>query len=233
MKIKIAGVVFDVKHIYPYAERAAKDYFTDEIADFAIEITKEQIARAGEKSKDFSPAYNEWLEIHRQICRYFEERDGIMMHGAVISYNGAAYMFTAPSGTGKTTHVMQWKKLCGDRVEIINGDKPIIRFMDGEYFVYGTPWCGKERFNINTRMKLCGIALLSRAEENRIERVDPAEYLNRLISQIYFHKTPECVSNTLDFADKMLKSVPVYSLQCNIGVEAAEVARRAMTEHSN
>ncbi len=231
MKIKVAGVVFDIKNMYPYAERAAKDYLTDEQADCLIEITEEQIAKAGEKSPDFSPVYNEWLEIHRQVCRYFEERDGIMMHGAVISYEGAAYMFTAPSGTGKTTHVKQWQKLCGNKVGIINGDKPIIRLIDGKYFAYGTPWCGKEHFNENTCLPLRGIAILSRAEENSIERVDAAKCLKQLLNQVYIHKTPECVANTLDFIDKMFAAVPIYSLKCNISVEAAELARHVMVRN--
>lgn len=228
VRIKIADTVFDVQNIYPYAEKAAAGYITENEPDSIIAIEKETIEAKRASSPGFSPAYTEWLEIYRAICIYFEERDGIMMHGAVIGYEGNAYMFTAPSGTGKTTHIMQWKACFGDKVSIINGDKPIIRFINGQYIVYGTPWCGKERYNVNTKMPLKGIAILSRANENTISRVEPASVLPALLRQVYIHKSVRCASNAMDFIDKMFTSVPIYSLKCNISTDAANTAHNAM-----
>lgn len=230
LRIKIADFVFEVANIYPYSEKAASKYASDEAPDFSFSISPETIERQRERlgSAAFSPEYTEWLEIYRAIAAFIEKRDGILMHGAVIGFDGNAYMFTAPSGTGKTTHIMQWKKLYGDRVSVINGDKPIIRNIDGQFFAYGTPWCGKELLNVNTKAPLKGIALVSRAAENSIERVDAGKHLPFLLKQVYLHRDTVCLSNAMDFLDRMLTEVPVYELRCNISTDAASVASKLM-----
>lgn len=233
MRIKIADFVFDVANIYSYSEKVSCGYLSDEAPDFSFSISPETIARQRERlgSAAFSPEYTEWLEIYRVISAFTEKRDGIMMHGAVIELDGSAYMFTAPSGTGKTTHIMQWKKLYGDRVSVINGDKPIIRNIDGQFIAYGTPWCGKERLNVNTKAPLKGIALVSRAAENSIERVDAGKHLPFLLKQVYLHRDAKCLSNAMDFLDKMLSAVPVYDLKCNISTDAALVSSSLMCSY--
>ena len=231
MRIKIADYVFEISPHYEYSLKAAQGYKTDEESVYSIDIDKEYIIKKHEENENsLSPAYTEWLEIYREISAYIEEHDGILMHGAVIGFDGGAYMFTAPSGTGKTTHIAQWQKLYGDRMYVINGDKPILRNIDGTFYAYGTPWCGKEHLNMNTKAPLKGIAILSRASENSIERVDAGKYLPTLFKQIYFHNNALCISNAMDFLDKMLSSVPLYSLRCNISTDAAKVACEAMTD---
>ena len=232
LRIKIADYIFEIDPHYEYSLKAAEGYHTDEKPDHYIDIDKEYIIKKHEENENsFSPAYTEWLEIYREISAYIEEHDGILMHGAVIGFEGAAYMFTAPSGTGKTTHISQWKKLYGDKVTVINGDKPIIRNIDGTFYVYGTPWCGKEHLNENTKAPLKGIAIVSRDAENSVERIDASKYLPVLFRQIYFHNTANCISNAMDFLDKMLTQVPLYSLKCNISTDAARVACEAMTKN--
>lgn len=215
---------------YPYSEAAAKDYLTNDSPDYSFSIDIDSIMKRPRPGGEvFSPAHTEWLEIYRDICAYIEKRDGILMHGAVIEYEGRGYMFTAPSGTGKTTHINQWRRLFGGSVTVVNGDKPIIRLEDGQFFVYGTPWSGKENLNTNTRTPLCGIAVLSRAAENSIEKIDDvSKYLPMLLRQVYIHRDPECASNVMDFLDKMLSRVPLYSLKCNISTDAARIAYEKM-----
>ena len=174
--------------------------------------------------------YVEFLEIYRMICDFVVANGGMLMHGAVIKYDSAAYMFTAPSGTGKTTHIRQWKELYGDKVQIINGDKPLIRYLDGEFIAYGTPWCGKEHYNVNTKAPLKGIVLLSRGEENSIEAINPEKLNKFLLKQVYMPKSREGILNTLDFADKLFTTVPLYSLKCNISTDAARVACESITK---
>lgn len=232
MKIKVADFVFEVNNIYSYAEKASAKYLSDEEADFSFSVAPETIAEkcnlAKERGERCHPGYTEWLEIHRAIAAFLEKRDGILMHGAAICACGGAYIFTAPSGTGKTTHISRWLKLYGENVFVLNGDKPLIRHIDDSFIVYGTPWCGKERLGANTKAPLKGIALLSRADENSIEAVNAGDYLSPIMRQVYFHREGECISNVMDFLDKMLSSVPVYSLKCNISDDAARVAAKLM-----
>lgn len=230
MRIKVADFVFEIHNKYQYSEKFVCDYLTDEAPDYVIELTDEELKIAQEKALNNSPVhYLEFLEIYRKISDYITGIDGILMHGAVISFDDGAYMFTAPSGTGKTTHIRQWKKLYGDRVGIVNGDKPIIRHIEGEFYAYGTPWCGKEHLNSNTRLPLKGIVLLSRGEKNEIERLPSDSFNKFLFRQIYMPASSPLVAKALEFADKLFTTVPLYSLKCNISTDAARVACEAIT----
>lgn len=231
LRIKVADFVFEINNLYPYCEQFLTDYITEDKPHCHITITPEILAKRKKKLKGNYPLhYVEYLEIYRFICDYLVANGGMLMHGAVIEYNGEAYMFTAPSGTGKTTHILQWKNLYGNSVHIINGDKPLIRCIDGEFIVYGTPWCGKEHYNRNTKAPLKGIVLLSRGEENSIERISPDKFNEFLLKQVYMPKSPEGVMQSLDFADRLFSSVPLYSLKCNISTDAARVACEALTK---
>ncbi len=220
MKIEVAGFVFDINNKYSYSEKFMKNYLSEKAADYSFGIEEETLFKSSGYAEGHSLPYLEYLECYREICNFICDRDGIMMHGAVIEFDNKAYMFTAPSGTGKTTHIKLWKKVYGDRVKIINGDKPLIRHINGEFIVYGTPWSGKEHFNRNASAPLGGIILLSRGEENSIEKL-PCDTFNKfLFKQIYMPQKPSAVSRVLDFADNMFSSVPLYHLYCNISEEA-------------
>lgn len=231
MRIKVADFVFEIKNRYPYCEQFVKAYLSEEEPDCFIEIASEVLEKRKAKLRDNYPLhYIEYLEIYRRICDYVISHGGILMHGAVIEYNSKAYMFTAPSGTGKTTHIRQWKKLYGDKVKIVNGDKPLVRYINGEFIAYGTPWCGKEHYNRNVKAPLCGIVLLSRGEENSIERINPEEFNAFLLRQIYMPKNSDGIASTLEFASQLFSQVPLYSLKCNISPDAARVACEGITK---
>ncbi len=230
MRIKVADFVFEIDNKFEYLEKLVSEYYTDEEPDCHISLDLDFLKDKQSESPEHSLAYLEYLEVYRKICHFIINHDGILMHGAVIGVDSAAYMFTAPSGTGKTTHITQWKKLYGDDICIINGDKPIIRRIDGEFIVYGTPWCGKEHFNTNTKAPLKGIVLLSRAAENSISVVDGSMFNAFLVKQVYLPKTLPERLKTLDFIDEMFSSIPLYSLKCNISTDAAKVARDGLTQ---
>ena len=105
----------------------------------------------------------ESIVVHRKISEAMLNFNIILLHGAAIAVGNRCYVFTAPSGTGKTTHVKKWlKKIPGSF--IVNGDKPYIDVK--KKLVYGSPWCGKEGMNTNTSIPLCGIISLERGEMN-------------------------------------------------------------------
>ncbi len=231
MRIKVADFVFEINNRYPYCERFTGKYLTEEEPDCRIEIPLEVLKKRQAKlSSDYPLHYIEFLEIYRVICDYVVANGGMLMHGAVIEYEDKAYMFTAPSGTGKTTHIKLWKRLYGDKVHVINGDKPLMRFIDGEYMVYGTPWCGKEHYNRNVKAPLRGIVLVSRGEENSIEQISPDKFNAFLLKQVYMPKSREGVLKSLDFADRLFSAVPLYSLKCNMSLDAARVACEGITK---
>ena len=126
----------------------------------------------------------------------------------------------APSGTGKTTHILNWKKLYPETI-IINGDKPLIN--TETYIVYGTPWCGKEGYNTNTSASLSGIIAIERGEENHIESITFQEMLPVLLQQTYIPKKRELALRAYSLIG-CFKEIPCYKLTCNMEEESAWVA---------
>lgn len=232
MRIRIADFVIDVKNKYEYVEAFCRNYLTDdENVDFSVECTAEEIAYEGTKAEEgFSSDALECLAVYRKICTEIVDRGAFLMHSAVIEVDGDAYAFLAKSGTGKSTHIVLWRKTIGESVKIINGDKPIYRYIDGDLFVYGTPWCGKEGWNRNARARLKAICYIERAEQNSIEKITPAQSVLRAMKQVFIPYESEKASKTLDLVDKMLIDKQSWLLKCNISSEAAELAYNTMKE---
>lgn len=232
-KIKVAGITISVKGISEYLKEYCRDYIVDEKeAEFQIAISEEDISRErrySENNKN-SDAYIEIIVLLRKIADTLPEKNRFLMHGAVVEWNEKGYMFTAPSGTGKTTHIQLWKKFIGEEVRIINGDKPILEIGEQEVLAYGTPWAGKERFQQNKSVSLKKICFLRQGTVNRMRRLEPKEALKLLIIQIYFTTESQKAGKTLELFNELLKRIPVYELTCNISQEAAEYSFQNLTE---
>ena len=133
-----------------------------------------------------------------------------------------AWLFTAPSGTGKTTTYNLWlNNIPGSYV--VNGDKPLIHIGD-ECTVYGTPWAGKEGMNRNVGVKLCGIVFLKRGLENHIEKVPMTQILPVLIQQSYRPKEKKELEKTLELVRTPWKEDPYVSAVMQYDPEAAFAA---------
>ena len=168
---------------------------------------------------DYSDSYLETLAVYRKIVTQMLDFNTFLMHGAVVAVGDKAWLFTAPSGTGKTTHVNLWlNNIPGSYV--VNGDKPLIHVGD-ECTVYGTPWAGKEGMNRNIGVKLCGIVVLNRGAENHIEKVPMTQILPVLIQQSYRPNQKEEVEKTLSLLSRLGKKIPMYQLYCNMDSDAA------------
>ena len=247
-KIKIADFVVEIDNKYSYLEKqCAKYVYEGEDVDFCASCTEEDIdnedkiaqddpdvlACLNSMSTENRRGYLESICVYRALCLQLPERSAFIMHAAVIEVDGQAYAFTAKSGTGKSTHISLWKKLLGDRVQVVNGDKPIIRLDNGVFYAYGTPWCGKEGWNRNVRAPLKGLCFLERAVENRIEKFDLGEAASRIMKQILIPKDAMGAINTFELVDKMINNVDCWLLGCNISIEAAEKAYNAMSGGKN
>lgn len=177
----------------------------------------------------YSPQYLETLAALRKIADFMPEKDCFLMHGAVVAWKNQGYLFTAPSGTGKSTQLALWKKYLGDQAEVINGDKPILKVTEDEVWVYGTPWAGKEQWQVNKKVALKGICFLERGEKNSIQKIDSFSALPFLMRQVYFTDAPQSAGKTMELLDQMLKIVPLYKMKCDISKEAFECSFGAMT----
>lgn len=151
---------------------------------------------------------------------------GAVLHGSAIAYEGQGIIFSATSGTGKSTHTGLWKEKYGDAVTIINDDKPAICFQEDKPYVFGTPWSGKTDLNTNVSVALSAIVFIKRDEHNFIERLNIRDSIIQLTSQIYRPYYDVALGEkTLDFTERMIHTVPVYCLHCTISQEAVEVVK--------
>lgn len=182
-----------------------------------------------ENPDGFPDAYIESLALYQNIAELLLARDVMQFHCSALEMDGRAYLFTAPSGTGKSTHVRLWRQVFGARVTVINDDKPLVRLQkDGSWRVYGTPYGGKHNLQTNTSQTLCGIVMLERGAENKIERVTPQDAYVTLMAQTYHSiQTPERILHAMDLVGS-LANLPVFRLQCNISQQAVQVAYEAL-----
>ena len=133
-------------------------------------------------------------------------------------------MFTALSGTGKSTHTRNWRRLFGDRVTMINDDKPIIRKIDGKFYVCGTPWMGKSEIGCNRIAPVKAIYVLRRGDENHAEKVSPGTVLKELLEATLLPKTRENMGKLLNLFNDLFGSVDLFLLTCNKELDEAQAA---------
>lgn len=228
-QVEMAGLVIEVNCRYDFTERYCRDYLTDRKADFSVLVNEEEIEQEIAVSPySPQPAYAESICVYRAIANQLPLYNRTVFHGAVISYGGDGYLFTAPSGTGKTTHIRLWQQYV-DGVEIVNGDKPILYVENGTVEAFATPYAGKERYQNHGSILLKGICLLHRGEKNTIRRVTTGEVLSEIVKQIYLPKEQEAVIKTLELLNVLMTYLPVYLLECDISEEAVKTSFEALT----
>lgn len=170
-----------------------------------------------------------YLESGAHFQTQLLQYDGIVLHSSAVVVDGKAYLFSAPCGTGKSTHTGLWQTLFGEKASIINDDKPALRRIDGRWYVYGTPWCGKDGININSKAELAGICFLKQAKCNRIRRLSLQEALRKILWQtINKFKKEERVDLMLSLLEKLVYEVPVFELENKPELEAAQLSYETM-----
>lgn len=162
---------------------------------------------------------------HAKVLKY----DGMYLHASAVEYQGKAYLFSAPSGTGKSTHTRLWQACFGEHARIFNDDKPTLRRLDNTWYAYGTPWCGKDHININMKVPVAGICFLKQGPQNKIRRLSSQEAVNRILSQtIRKFRTEARLDLLLGHLDKLVREIPIFELE-NLPVpEAAMLSYETM-----
>jgi len=175
---------------------------------------------------------NEVTETLRQLSlQLLYHFDGIFLHGAALLYQGKAYLFTAPPGTGKSTHALLWKEKLGDRVQILNGDKPLLRLKNGIVTVYGSPWRGKEQLGFNGSAPLGGIYILRRGTQNQVTGIDPVGALAELLGATVYPPDEAGTDQLLTFLQQLTDRDPVRVLYCRPDTGAVDAVLADLEEH--
>lgn len=238
--VKLAGHVIGVTAGYESTREFCREYLCEEKPEFSVEILPSDIDFERQKSEKedrmegiparrFPDAYLETLAVYRKIAKWMLEQDTMLFHGSAIAVDGVGYLFTAKSGTGKSTHTRLWRQMLGDRAVMINDDKPLLKVTDRGVLVCGTPWNGKHRLGTDASVPLKAICVLQRGQENEICPISAKEALPVLLQQSYRPGDGVAMGQLLGLLDRLTKSVKFYRLCCNMEPQAAAVAYEAMS----
>lgn len=219
--IRIADVTIGVKPYSDLLVRQVAPYVHEgsPSVDFSVEVTKEDCERDE----------TEFIALLRKVADRLVNYNVLLFHSSLMSVDGFGYAYTAPSGTGKSTHTALLRKHYKDRVTVVNDDKPFIRITDKGIFAYGSPWSGQHHLQNNIRVPLKGISVLHRGEENSVEKADLFTAYTELLQQIHRPAETEGAAKALNLINKVLEQVPIYELYCNMEEEAAVLSYETMS----
>ncbi len=234
--VRIAGVAVRVFPVTRYISEFFKDYLVDEQTDNIIFTTKEDIIREREQTIDKKEMARSDRHFEKTaLCRklttlLLEKYNTLLIHGSCIAVDGVGYLFSAPSRTGKSTHARLWREMLGDRVVMVNDDKPFVKITNEGATAYGSPWRGFHRLGENIAVPLKAICLMSRCKTNHIELPSAEEALPILLGQTYRPNTSEEMERTLALVQQLCEKVSFYALSCNMKREAARMAYEAIVK---
>lgn len=154
-------------------------------------------------------------------------KQALTLHASVIQYEGNGYFFLGKSGTGKSTHSRQWLSAFPE-AELINDDNPILRLVDGQPVIFGSPWSGKTPCYKNMCAPVRGIVQLKQAPENSYERLRlPAAYAYMLSSSSGLKILPEVMDALYATLATVVQTVPTILLSCLPNEDAARMSYAA------
>ncbi len=230
---KIADFSIELKEIPDNAKIFYKSYAQiDGEPEIGFFCTEEEIAAENNGPIKYSWAYLQYIAFHRKIAEWLPLNGAFVLHSACFDVEGEGVAFAAHSGTGKTTHMNRWREYLGDKMVIVNGDKPIVRFFEKEPntpYAYGTPWNGKEKLGCNMRTELKHICFIERADSNYVEAVDKNAVVERIFNQVYMPQAnPVGVAKTMELIDRLLSNCKLWIIHCNMDENAGEIAYKAI-----
>lgn len=225
---------------YSFVHDFMKEYKTDsKNIDFTVVVNEQEICKEQQFLRELGPE-DEYIEskcrpenaerivVLKKIAEQALDYDIILYHGSVIAVNNEAYMFTANSGTGKSTHVKLWRELLGDKSVMVNDDKPLIKIKQDKVIAYGTPYNGKHHLGNDIGVPLKAVAVIYQAEENIIEEIDKKTAYPMLYKHVYHPEDKVKLLKTMDLLNRMVKNISIYKLGCNMDISAAELAWKTM-----
>ena len=239
---ELGGRIIRITSVYEKVHDMCRDYRLDAgEEDFRVETCQADILFEREKNRkeseyegqpvtEYDAPYLETLAVYRKIAERMPRYDTLLFHGSCVAVDGCGYLFTAPSGTGKSTHTRLWRQLLGERAVMVNDDKPLLHIGSDTVMVFGTPWDGKHHLSRRMEVPLRGLCILERAATNQIEPVAPRDALLPLMQQIYRPADVAAMSKTMTLLEQLTEAVPLYRLGCLPDLAAARLAYEVMGE---
>lgn len=237
--IQIAGLVVRVQPMFASTREYCRRYLTELQPEFFVEVTPADLVyeqklaeleavEEGLRIRKFTEPFLERATIQRKIALELIKRNTILFHGSTVGVDGNAYLFTAPCGTGKSTHTRFWREVFGDRTVMVNDDKAFLRIGDEGVYAYGSPWSGKHGLDSNVCLPLKGICFLHRGAENLIRRAAPEECFSELQHQSLIPEDESGRTMAVALVEKLSRKVALWHMECTKDPSAAVISHDAM-----
>ena len=234
---RIADLSVSYDAVFPTLQTRSEKYsapFDPQAINLAV--TSEEIAQIRDSTPLLTDDLREYMILGRKFYEELIRFGGMMLHASAVVVDNQAFLFSAPSGTGKSTHTGLWLQKFGERAYILNDDKPALRMVGETVYTYGTPFSGKFDISRNAAVPRAGIAFVERSETNSIEPLDKKRALFELLNQTVRPQELLLYKQLLQNLDQLLPRIDVYRLHCNMNPEAATISYKAMrkgTDHEN
>ena len=233
----VAGLAVRVEPLFGSTREYCRAYWTELEPECTVAVTREELVREQElldleameeclKMRRFSEPFLERSVIQRRVAERLLDKNTIMLHGSTVAVDGRAYLFTAPCGTGKSTHTRLWREAFGNRAVMVNDDKPFLKLTDEGVLAFGSPWTGKHGLGENVCFPLAAVCVLRRGPENVIRRAAAADVMELLLHQVF---QPEGTNVAAELVDRLSESVPLWEMECTKDKRAAIIAYEAMS----
>ena len=238
--IQIAGQVAAVRSLFDSTRDYCRHYLTEKTPDLSITVTRqdlefeqefalEEARQEGFRPRIFTDPFLERAAIQRKMADHLFLHDVLLFHGSAVAVDGRGYLFTARSGTGKSTHTRLWCQTFAHRAVMINDDKPFLRISEDGVLVCGAPWSGKHGLDTNITVPLQGICILERGTKDRIRPITAEEALPMLRKQGCPPLDPGCRDRFEAMTAQLSRLVPLWQMDCTRESAAALTAHRAMS----
>ena len=239
-RMEIAGQVVCVQPLFESTREYCRPFLTRREPEFLVCVNRQDLpveqmlleqeaVEQGLKMRKFPEPFLERSIIQRRVADYLVGCDTVMLHGSAVAVDGKAYLFTAPCGTGKSTHTRLWRELFGDRAIMVNDDMPFLQITPQGVLAYGSPWSGKHGLATNVCVPLKGICSLSRGHENLISPAQGDGYRDLLYRQVHTSADAVLTQKVRLLVDRLAQAVPLWSMYCNKDLDAAKIAYCAMS----
>lgn len=225
MIYEIAGLRIEMNPQYPRLARQSETYKSN--GHPVIQISPDKNEKLCKEIFNRSPEDMEYILSSAEFCREIISHGRFFLHASAVVLDGEAYLFSAPSGMGKSTHTALWlKRFQGSY--ILNDDKPVIFPENERVTVWGTPFAGKTDLQVNRGVPLRAVCFLKQGNENSITRIDSERAIALTLNNTYRPKNSDNMKLLLDMIGRVVETADIFEMSCTDDPKAAEMSYNAM-----
>ena len=229
MKYRFASLVVEMNIRYEPLKSQSISYEIEEDkkADVIIPLMDDMIKKYHELYPQLSIGDCEYVLYGAYFYKELLKHKGILLHSSCVVKDNYAYLFSAPSGTGKSTHTSLWLQVFKD-AKILNDDKPAMLIKNDKIYACGTPFSGKTNLNLNEEYEIKGIAFLERSKDNWIKEMDVNKSIYSILNQTIRPEDEANMDLAISTIEEIVKKIKIYKFGCNISHSAVYTSYEGM-----